>query len=68
MRFHRISGSISRTSTPSISTAPLVASNSRGTRPMSVVLPAPVLPMIAVMRPAVVVNEMPSSTGCSAPG
>ena len=45
------SGSRSRTSTPSTSTAPPVASNSRGTRLSSVVLPLPVLPMTAVVSP-----------------
>ena len=52
MRSHSTSGARSRTSTPSTSTLPLVASNSRGTRLTSVVLPAPVLPTIAVVRPA----------------
>ena len=36
---------------PSIRTAPEVASKSRGTSDSSVVLPDPVLPMIAVVRP-----------------
>ena len=44
-------GSSSRTSTPSTSTVPPVASNSRGTRLSSVVLPLPVLPMTAVISP-----------------
>ena len=46
------SGCSSRTSTPSISTVPVVASNSRGIRFTRVVLPEPVLPMIAVVCPA----------------
>ena len=41
----------SRTSTPPSSTAPAVASNSRGISWSSVVLPAPVLPTIAVVWP-----------------
>ena len=40
MRLHSSSGSMSRTSTPSTSTVPPVASNSRGTRLSNVVLPA----------------------------
>ena len=42
---------MSRTSTPSTSTEPPVASNSRGISEISVVLPAPVEPMIAVVWP-----------------
>ena len=42
----------SRTSTPSTSTSPSTTSNRRGISDSSVVLPAPVLPMIAVVRPA----------------
>ena len=34
----------------------------------SVVLPAPVLPMIAVVSPRRAVNVMPDSTGAAAPG
>jgi hypothetical protein len=34
----------------------------------SVVLPAPVLPTMAVVWPASDVNEMPCTTGSSAPG
>jgi len=54
--------------TPSIKMAPDVASNSRATSEMSVVLPAPVLPMIAVVCPALARNEIPFSTGSAAPG
>ena len=68
MRLHSSSGSMSRTSCPSTSTVPPVVSNSRGTRLSSVVLPAPVLPMIAVVSPATALNEMSQSTGKSAPG
>jgi hypothetical protein len=68
IRDQSASGASSRTSTPSTSTLPLVASNRRGTRLTSVVLPAPVLPTMAVVRPAVVVKEMSLSTDCSAPG
>ena len=52
------SGSYSRTSTPSTLTCPAVTSNSRGTSPMSVDLPAPVDPMIAVVVPGSTVNVM----------
>ena len=52
IRLHSTSGASSRTSTPSTNTEPDVASNSRGTRWSSVVLPEPVLPMIAVVSPA----------------
>ena len=55
---HSTSGSSSRTSTPPTSTEPDVASNSRGTKPTRVVLPAPVLPTMAVVVPATVVKEM----------
>ena len=58
----------SRTSTPSTSTSPPVASNSRGTRLSSVVLPLPVLPMTAVISPGRAVRSTPHSTGASAPG
>ena len=54
---------MSRTSAPSTSTVPPVASNRRGTRFNSVVLPAPVLPMIAVVCPARTLIEMSHSTG-----
>ena len=37
------------TGTPSINTSPLPASNKRGSMLISVLLPAPVLPMIAVV-------------------
>ena len=49
---HSTSGSRSRTSTPPTSTVPSVLSNSRRMRLTSVVLPAPVLPTIAVVWPA----------------
>ena len=62
------SGSRSRTSTPSTSTSPSVASKRRGSRLTSVVLPAPVLPMMAVVVPAVAVKSRFVSTGASAPG
>ncbi len=62
------SGARSRTSTPSTSTCPPVASNRRGTRLTNVVFPAPVLPMTAVVRPRSASSEMPCSTGDSAPG
>ncbi len=45
-----------------------MASKSRGTSDSSVVLPAPVLPMIAVVSPAPARNEMSRSTGAAAPG
>jgi len=67
-RLHRYSGSRSRTSTPSTSTCPPVASKRRGTSPSNVVLPAPVLPMIAVVVPGAAVNVTSCSTGASAPG
>ena len=60
---HSTSGSSSRTSTPPTSTSPAVPSNSRGMRLTSVVLPAPVLPTIAVVWPGAVANEMSLSTG-----
>ena len=50
------------------STVPSVLSNRRRMRLTSVVLPAPVLPTIAVVWPGAVANEMSLSTGCSAPG
>jgi hypothetical protein len=50
------------------STEPAVASNSLGTRETRVVLPAPVLPMIAVVRPASARKVMLRSTGSAAPG
>ena len=62
------SESSSRTSTPSTSTSPPVASNSRGISESSVVLPAPVLPMIAVVWPGPARKLMSRSTGASAPG
>ena len=68
MRDQSSSGSSSATSTPSTSTMPLVASKRRGMRLTSVVLPAPVLPMIAVVLPAPARKVMSVSTGCSAPG
>ncbi len=49
--------------------APPVTSNSRGIRETSVVLPAPVLPMIAVVWPGAAREaRCPCSTGGSAPG
>ena len=51
------SGSRRRTSTPSTYTSPAVTSKSRGTRLTSVVLPAPVEPMIAVVCPGGAVND-----------
>ena len=68
IRSHSSSGSISRTSTPSTRTAPPVTSSRRGTSDSSVDLPAPVLPMIAVVRPGSARKEMPRSTGATAPG
>ena len=68
IRLQSNSGSIARTSNPSTRTAPPVASKRRGTRLRSVVFPAPVLPMIAMVSPAFAVNEMSQSTGKSAPG
>src|SRR5439155_5616550 len=68
IRDHRMVGSRSRTSTPSMSTAPEVTSKRRATKLIRLVLPEPVLPMMAVVSPASDVNEMSSSTGCSAPG
>ena len=56
-------GSSSRTSMPSISTAPPVTSNSRGIRLISVVLPLPVPPMIAVISPGRAIRPTPHSTG-----
>ncbi len=50
------------------STVPSVLSNRRRIRLTSVVLPAPVLPTIAVVWPGAVANETSLSTGCSAPG
>ncbi len=40
-----------------------MASNSRGISDISVVLPAPVLPMIAVVCPGWAASEMPERTG-----
>ncbi len=57
-----------RTSTPSTMTAPLVTSYSRGMRLMSVDLPLPVLPTMAVVLPGSARDEMPLRMGCSAPG
>ena len=45
-----------------------MASNSRGTIESSVVLPAPVLPMIAVVCPGSAVKLTSRSTGAAAPG
>ena len=61
-------GSRSRTSTPSTSTLPPVASNSRGIRLSRVVLPLPVPPMMAVISPGRATRPMSHSTGSSAPG
>ena len=60
--------SSSRTFTPSTNTSPPVASNSRGIRLSSVVLPEPVLPMMAVTSRGRAVRLTPLSTGASAPG
>ncbi len=68
IRAHSSSGSRWRTSTPSTSTVPAVASESRGMRSSIVVLPAPVEPMIAVISPGLATNEMSASTGAVAPG
>jgi hypothetical protein len=68
IRAHSSSGSRSRTSIPSIRTVPAVGSLSLGISSSSVVLPAPVEPMIAVTFPGSAVNEMSSSTGAAAPG
>ena len=68
IRLHSSSGSISRTSTSSTSTRPAVASNSRGISEISVVLPAPVEPMMAVVSPGSAVNVTLHRTGKSAPG
>ena len=62
------SGSIRRTSTPSTTTRPAVASNSRGSRLTSVVLPAPVEPMTATVWPGRAEKLTSLSTGSSAPG
>ena len=53
---------------PSTRTRPSVASNNRGTSESNVVLPAPVLPMIAVVFPGDAVKLMSRSTGSAAPG
>lgn len=66
--FHSVSRSASRTSTPCTRTVPPVASNSRGIRLTSVVLPAPVDPMIATVSPGAARKLTPSMTGSSAPG
>ena len=63
MRLRSRSKSSSRTSTPSTRTLPPVASKSRGISDSSVVLPAPVLPMIAVVCPASARKLMSRSTG-----
>src|SRR6266545_4023399 len=68
IRRYSVSKSSSRTSTPSTRTAPPVTSNSRGTSDSSVVLPAPVPPMIAVTSPARARKLMSRRTGASAPG
>ena len=68
IRDQSISGSRSRTSTPSTRTVPEVASKSRGTRLTSVDLPAPVEPMIATVWPGRALRLTSQSTGCSAPG
>ena len=68
IRRYSVSKSSSRTSTPSTSTEPSVTSNSRGTSDISVVLPAPVLPMIAVTSPGRAWKLMSRRTGTSAPG
>jgi hypothetical protein len=68
MRCHSTSGASSRTSTPFISTEPSVASTRRAARFSRVVLPEPVLPMMAVVWPAVQRRLTPDSTACSAPG
>ncbi len=62
------SGSSVRMSAPLTRTSPPVTSTSLGTRFTSVVLPAPVLPMIAVVLPASARKEMSRSTGSAAPG
>ena len=54
---------MSRTSTSSTRTRPAVASNSRGISEISVDLPAPVEPMMAVVSPGWAVNVMLQSTG-----
>ena len=56
------------TGTPSTSTSPDVASYSRGSRLISVDLPEPVEPMIAVVVPGATAKLTSSSTGASAPG
>lgn len=61
-------GACLRTSTPPTSTTPEVTSNRRGTSETSVVLPEPVAPMIAVIRPAPASRFTLRSTGDSAPG
>ena len=61
-------GSTSRTSTPSTLTLPSVTSSRRGMRLTRVVLPEPVEPMKAVVRPGRRTRSMSSSTGASAPG
>ena len=61
-------GASSRTSTPPTSTSPSVASMRRATSATSVLLPAPVEPMIANVSPARTLTDTCSSTACSAPG
>ncbi len=61
-------GSSSRTSTPPTSSDPAVTSISLGMRLTRVVLPLPVPPMIAVVRPGSAARLMSCSTGSSAPG
>ncbi len=53
---------------PLMRTAPSDTSINRDRRFTMVVLPEPVEPMTARVRPAAQWNETPESTACSAPG
>ena len=57
MSSQRLSSERSRTSTPSIRTAPALASKNRGMSCSSVVFPAPVPPMMAVVSPGCSVKD-----------